>query len=61
MTTEKTATEEQRFLEAVEQVVDTLWNEELEDYEATGRDEGHLFKCLEVLSDWSHRKRRGEV
>jgi hypothetical protein len=51
--------EELDIVEAVEHVVSYLWNAELEDYRASGRAEGHIFPWLEILNQWSHRKRKG--
>ena len=52
---------ERRVLESVERVVNQLWNRVLGNYEDLGRPAGHLFESLEVLDDWSRRKRRGEL
>jgi hypothetical protein len=53
-------TQELELVKAVEDVVSYLWNDELDDYQASGRPENHIFRAVEILNQWSHRKRRGE-
>lgn len=52
---------ENKILDAIEQVVNYLWNDELESYETSGRPGNHIFKSLEILNQWSHQQRRGEL